>query len=239
MRWPVGIPRPGLRFWSVESQAGYWADFALLPAQMIMLVVLADATRCGVALGVVLWTLIEYILHRHVFHGNFPLIRRAHADHHRDPGGYRGVASLPTLIATQALLWTSVANDVAGVMLGLMSGYLWYIATHALCHSDRVGCWMAATHARHHHRAAKADYGVTSPFWDFVFRTRSARHIRPTAQRMDVRTVSRGRARIIQQRHTRSDDDGADNNRMDAGRRANPRLYVQPLDRLHEGLRSM
>jgi cyclopropane-fatty-acyl-phospholipid synthase len=83
-----------------------------------------------------------------------------------------------TLIATLVFgpawavggLWRACA-----VTLGVLAGYLAYAMTHHAMHHGRTrALWVRQrrrSHARHHHAAAPACYGVTSAFWDHVFGT--------------------------------------------------------------------
>ena len=86
------------------TRAGYYADFALLPALVLLLL----AWHFGAALiwcfgGFMAWTLAEYLIHRFVFH-HVPLLRRDHDRHHREPSAYIGAGSWITL-PIFGLLW--------------------------------------------------------------------------------------------------------------------------------------
>jgi dihydroceramide fatty acyl 2-hydroxylase len=139
--------------------------------------------------GLVLWTLVEYILHRFFFHtapkgpAGIKAHFLAHGIHHYDPfDGTRLV--FPPLPATGIalviyglfeLVWpTGIA---CAVMAGLLTGYLLYDMSHYVSHHGKIrDPWfrfLHRYHAAHHHREPDALFGVSNPFWDLVFRTGS------------------------------------------------------------------
>src|SRR5580704_11455812 len=80
------------------SKVGYYADFVAYPA--IILVLTTAELRPAEALaqlqwliacvvGIAGWTLVEYIIHRFVFH-RIPLAARLHDMHHSSPGALIG-----------------------------------------------------------------------------------------------------------------------------------------------------
>jgi sterol desaturase/sphingolipid hydroxylase (fatty acid hydroxylase superfamily) len=61
------------------------------------------------------------------------------------------------------------------VFSGFVAGYIGYDSIHYTVHHTRtttgiVG-WMRRYHLMHHHGAAPARYGVSSPLWDVVLGT--------------------------------------------------------------------
>jgi len=134
-------------------------------------------------LGVVLWTFLEYVLHRflgHVHKGkNF--FKDEHQMHHRKVhyfapaykkiGAALSVAVL--LFATLNLLldWT---NALAFV-LGLMGMYGLYEYVHARYHRKgpvaRIFIVLRKHHFYHHFHQPKLNHGVTTRLWDRVFGT--------------------------------------------------------------------
>ena len=129
------------------------------------------------ALGLLLWTPLEYVLHRYVFHRLAP-----HYQHHESPAELRyifaplwfsGIAAIAlfALFALAAGSWQRGALIDAGVI----SGYLCYEALHVWIHSPRAGGALLTALRRHHYYHHFADdtkcYGVVTPFWDHIFRT--------------------------------------------------------------------
>ena len=141
---------------------------------------------CG---GLLLWTLVEYLLHRFFFHsvprGPFAIKVHflAHGIHHFDPfDGTRlvfpplaGFGIAAVLYGLCDLLMPSGA--ACALMAGLLSGYLLYDMSHYVSHHGRIrDPWfrfLHRYHAAHHHRDPDARFGVSNPLWDLVFRTGS------------------------------------------------------------------
>lgn len=171
------------------SKAGYYADFIFYP---LLLSLLAGAawgrdTPVGWLVWVILfgaglatWTLLEYGLHRLVFHHTAPF-RRLHDMHHAAPTAKIGT---PTWITASLIcggmlvpLWHEGGFNLAsGLTSGLAAGYLWYVTVHHAVHHwrTRPGSYLHAAkqrHARHHHAQRPCHFGVTSMFWDIVFQT--------------------------------------------------------------------
>jgi dihydroceramide fatty acyl 2-hydroxylase len=138
-------------------------------------------------LGVLLWTLTEYVLHRYVFHyvGPRPWQRRMffvlHGVHHDFPQDTDRLvmplgASIPLGVAFYLAFRLLVGPVLADpLFVGLGIGYLVYDGTHYAVHhfrmSSRWGKWIKRYHMIHHHTGADARWGVSSPLWDWVFGT--------------------------------------------------------------------
>ena len=68
--------------------------------------------------------------------------------------------------------------SASALTLGVLTGYLAYAVTHHATHHWRGNsAWLKRRkhwHAQHHHRTGQPGcYGVTSGFWDHVFRSKS------------------------------------------------------------------
>jgi cyclopropane-fatty-acyl-phospholipid synthase len=164
----------------------YRADFAFYGAAVAVLaaVLAALAPQAqGLALvawsaaGLLVWTLVEYLLHRFVLHGLQPF-RRWHAAHHDRP---TALICAPTLLSAGLILvlvflpvlWLAGAWPACASTWGLLMGYLAYAVTHHATHHWRAdNAWTRRRkhwHAAHHHLATPVCFGVTSGFWDVVF----------------------------------------------------------------------
>jgi sterol desaturase/sphingolipid hydroxylase (fatty acid hydroxylase superfamily) len=172
-----------------HDKAGYLADFILYPLAiaglLVLLVVLASGDRemeiaALALLGLVTWTLLEYLLHRFVLHGIQPF-QAWHAEHHRRPKALIGTSTLLSavliivLFFLPALIFSDLLRACA-LTIGLLTGYLLYVITHhALHHWSSVNAitrQLKRSHALHHYRdGPPAWFGVTSPIWDIVFGT--------------------------------------------------------------------
>jgi len=170
------------------GKIGYYCEFFLCPAFAVALTawVLAQLPLAdwgdwalGAALGVVAWTLVEYLMHRFVFH-RIPFIREMHEQHHQNQAELVGTPawlSLPAL-AVAGLGLVAVFGLPAGsaLTMGLILGYCWYIGVHHILHHWRLpgrgyAYRLKRRHALHHHFDDTANFGVTSGVWDAVFGT--------------------------------------------------------------------
>jgi cyclopropane-fatty-acyl-phospholipid synthase len=178
-----------MRLFSIEySRAAYLADFiaygVLAAGLTLYLVGAAPRTEWWVLAGVVvlglaLWTLIEYAVHRFLMHGVDP-VRRWHGEHHRRPKALLGsptLVSIPLFLALVFLpVWAlSDTAHAAALTLGIGGGYLLYSTIHhAIHHSSREWAWLKRRqdwHALHHRSGRPVCFGVSTSFWDYVFGT--------------------------------------------------------------------
>ncbi|XP_051238216.1 fatty acid 2-hydroxylase [Dicentrarchus labrax] len=140
--------------------------------------------------GWFLWSLIEYCIHRFVFHmkppaHNYYLITihfLLHGQHHKSPfDGSRlvfppGLASL--VVGSFYLILRHTMPDILGicVFVGGLCGYVVYDMIHYYLHygSPKRGSYMyslKAYHVKHHFEHQRAGFGITSTFWDHPFNT--------------------------------------------------------------------
>ncbi|MFL5362234.1 MAG: sterol desaturase family protein [Myxococcales bacterium] len=145
---------------------------------------------CGMfALGMLGWTLLEYLLHRYVFHFA-PDPRKEwqrdasfliHGIHHDYPYDRDRLVMPPTVTAVFALIVWVPVHALLGPHLdrpffaGLVIGYVIYDLTHYYLHHaaprTAFGKWLRKYHLVHHFQTPDIRYGITSPLWDLVFRT--------------------------------------------------------------------
>lgn len=141
-------------------------------------------------LGLLLWSLTEYALHRWVFHyrPRSPLGKRlhflVHGIHHDYPrDSTRLVMPPPVSVPLAALFWlafrAAFGAQHEAIFAGFLLGYVIYDAIHYATHhwrmNGRVGRFLAEYHLRHHFRDDDRGYGVSSPLWDYVFGTVATR----------------------------------------------------------------
>ena len=178
------------RLFSLEhSRVAYIADFALLYASVASLatfLMLAGAReRRGefaayALLGFGGWTLIEYMLHRFVLHRLEPF-QGWHALHHRRQTDLIYAPTVVTVGAVTGFVFLPawMLSDLCracALTLGVLMGYGAYSVTHHAVHHWRSGsAWLRRRKRWHslHHRPGQAGghYGVTTAFWDHVFRS--------------------------------------------------------------------
>lgn len=137
-------------------------------------------------LGVLLWTLTEYLIHRYVFHYD-PKTRWGkrlhyviHGVHHDYPNDARRlvmppVVSIPLAFLFYGLFLLVFRGLTPPVFAGLVFGYVCYdmlhYATHHLAMKRGTWLWLKQYHLRHHFKDDHVGYGISSPLWDYVFRT--------------------------------------------------------------------
>jgi len=137
--------------------------------------------------GILLWSLTEYLLHRFVFH--FPAKTEFgkkihfifHGVHHDYPSDSKRLVMPPSVSIPLAVVFYFLFLVIFGqdLMLpffaGFILGYLFYDITHYAIHHFNMHnkFWLAIKnhHMLHHYQDEYKGYGVSTPFWDVIFRT--------------------------------------------------------------------
>jgi sterol desaturase/sphingolipid hydroxylase (fatty acid hydroxylase superfamily) len=174
-----------------RSKASYYADMILYPALVagFFLTELLNAHRTAFAwlwlscclLGILIWTLVEYLLHRFVFH-ELPGIVELHEMHHARPNAYIASPVWVGFLAWSTIvflpLWLVEDFEIAaGTTSGLMVGYVVYLVVHDAVHRWplKQNSWLRKARRRHllHHRRSDrpGNFGVSTGFWDVAFGT--------------------------------------------------------------------
>ncbi len=139
-----------------------------------------------VLLGLLIWTLFEYAMHRFVFHlrlgsqfGRW-LIFVTHGNHHADPGDkYRNImppaVSLVLLGSIWAMFMLLLGPPGSILFLGFAAGYVLYDSVHYACHQFPMRApvlrQLHRHHTRHHYSRKDGNFAITAIFWDRIFRT--------------------------------------------------------------------
>lgn len=137
-------------------------------------------------LGMAIWSLMEYILHRYLFHYE-PKTRVGkqlhfviHGVHHDYPNDSRRLVMPPVFSIPVAVGFCVVFFEIGGrfapaIAAGFGLGYVCYDTIHYAIHhfpmKSGVWLWLKQYHLRHHYHDDQAGYGVSSPLWDYIFRT--------------------------------------------------------------------
>jgi len=135
-------------------------------------------------LGVLTWTLLEYMIHRWMGHDR--RFRKTpfgveHVRHHIE-GDYFAPTWKKLIVAALFVGVTiapaiAIAGTDAGIayVVGLMVFYGVYELSHRREHTHpgfgAYGRWARRHHFHHHFVDGRSNHGVTTPLWDFVFRT--------------------------------------------------------------------
>ena len=171
------------------SKLGYFSEFLLFPPLVLVATLLAFRSSHPPAVmtwavvygtGLVAWTLLEYVLHRVLFH-HAPVLSGIHDRHHQAPQDLIGTPAWASvmigLVAFASPAWVALGFDLGTAATGgLVTGYLWYVFVHYATHHwqprrDSYFYRARLRHARHHHLSHSGNFGVTTAFWDHVFGT--------------------------------------------------------------------
>lgn len=149
------------------------------------------ATNVGVSIltfviGVFLWTLLEYTIHRWLFHYEpiSDLGKRihflVHGVHHEYPRD-RTRLVMPLLVsAPLAIGFYFLFKAIFGVyhlpvFSGLVFGYVCYDSIHYATHhfkmNGKILRFLKEYHLKHHYNDPNSAFGVSNPLWDYVFST--------------------------------------------------------------------
>ena len=136
--------------------------------------------------GIFVFTFVEYMMHRYLFHIRTGTPARdkfqytLHGVHHEFPKDKERLAMPPVMSITIStillFLFEFIIGDFVFAFLpGFLVGYSGYLVMHYIQHIFKAPkgffkSWWA-NHAVHHYKDQTKAYGVTSPFWDYVFGT--------------------------------------------------------------------
>lgn len=174
----------------VLCRAPWWSPYAIGLPTGIWLAVTAPVSWNAVPrliVGILTWTLIEYLLHRFVFHlpvrGPVTAVvtYTIHRHHHHAPQQTHRLVATPaqagSLLVPLGTLFLLTDPLGAWTSLGLLLGWLGYEMLHAAIHHRHhlPGCLarLRAHHLHHHEADSSSNFGISSPLWDVVFATRS------------------------------------------------------------------
>ncbi len=137
-------------------------------------------------LGMMAWTLFEYIMHRWVFHiiaeseRAQKIIYIMHGNHHHYPRDRERLfmPPVPSLILACAifgLLYLTMRENTFAFFPGFILGYLMYGTMHYAIHAwNPPFKWMKPlwrNHHLHHYKDEEKGFGVSTTIWDRLFGT--------------------------------------------------------------------
>jgi len=137
-------------------------------------------------LGMLFFTLVEYLIHRFVFHFDarsekeLQLQYNIHGVHHEFPRDKDRLVMPPLLSLLIALafyfLFTLLLGDSGLVLFaGFTAGYSTYLLIHYFIHARKPPrnflkiLW--THHSLHHYHSVDTAFSVSFPFWDYLFGT--------------------------------------------------------------------
>ncbi len=137
-------------------------------------------------IGLLTFTWVEYMMHRHVFHmipdTSFKknIQYKFHGVHHEFPKDKMRLAMPPLVsIVLCTILYFAfmliMGNFTYGFLPGFLVGYSLYLGVHYAVHAFRPPAnflkvlWVH--HGIHHYKHNDRAFGVSSPLWDYIYRT--------------------------------------------------------------------
>lgn len=144
-------------------------------------------TVTAMVFGLLVWTLVEYLLHRFLFHmktssfwGN-TLHYLTHGYHHKYPMDVSRLVFPPAgtvIICVPLWLLASLLlpyKAVPAVFGGSLLGFVMYDMIHYYLHHgnslNEITRKLKKYHLNHHYKGGNSSFGVTSALWDWVFGT--------------------------------------------------------------------
>ncbi len=140
--------------------------------------------------GVIFWTLVEYIIHRFIFHykPKSEFGKRAvyvfHGVHHEYPDDLGRLVFPISASIPGAIIFLFLFKSIPGVSAAYSSvfyaffilGYLCYdmihFATHALNVNNSFFSLIKRNHMSHHFSESESHFGISTGIWDLIFRSR-------------------------------------------------------------------
>ncbi len=164
------------------SPLHYWCSF--VSDSMVVVLFLAFGGRgarpfeiiAALGVGTAIYTLSEYGFHRWLYHAT--RVHSLHALHHADPRAPVGAPFFFTLALAASAFWLAcrvVAAPVAAVFAGAFLGtHVYQGVVHHALHQGWGGAFRVLRRHHHlHHRRGDTNFGVSTIFWDRIFRTHS------------------------------------------------------------------
>jgi sterol desaturase/sphingolipid hydroxylase (fatty acid hydroxylase superfamily) len=140
-----------------------------------------------IIIGLFVWTLTEYALHRFIFHfqpkSKFgqKLHFIFHGVHHDYPNDSKRLVMPPSVSVPLATLFYFIFQMIMGVafvapfFVGFIIGYLFYDISHYAIHHFNMHSkfWLAIKnhHMKHHYQDPTKGFGVSTPIWDVIVGT--------------------------------------------------------------------
>jgi cyclopropane-fatty-acyl-phospholipid synthase len=171
--------------------------YSVYGVAMLGLALLRETRSVGLAcfgLGLAAWTAVEYWVHRYVLHGRFPdgpglvrhlahrLFDHLHVEHHARPWDGNHVNgtikdTLPFALPMAAASWLLPLETAPMFVAGLLQAYILEEWVHHSVHfcefKGRYFQYIKRHHLYHHSpKGSELGFGLTSGFWDVVWRTR-------------------------------------------------------------------
>lgn len=171
-----------------SSQFNYWFGYVANIALVLWMAshamargqILLDWPQllASIAAGFALWTLLEYLLHRFVYHVIASSLQIGHRLHHEKPKALIGIpwyVSGVLVIASFKLVTTLMPHPALAIVCSASwLGYIGYCVLHHASHHWRLQRGYLRHMKKHHlvhHAHPDYNWGFTTAFWDVMFGT--------------------------------------------------------------------
>lgn len=156
----------------------YWS-FAVIEIGGILIIALFLA-------GLTVFSWVEYQVHRHLFHIHPGSEQRKklqytiHGVHHEYPKDKKRLAMPPVLSVVIATLLLMLLRLMLGdfsfsFLAGFLCGYAGYLLVHYLVHvfppPKNIFRKLWINHGIRHYKDHEKAFGVSSPLWDYIYKT--------------------------------------------------------------------
>ncbi|MCG8319362.1 MAG: sterol desaturase family protein [Cytophagales bacterium] len=136
--------------------------------------------------GMITFSLIEYLVHRYVFHmvpstpAREKIQYSVHGVHHEFPKDKDRLAMPPLMSSAITVILfflfrLIMGNAVFGFLPGFLIGYCAYLGVHYIVHAyqppKNIFKVLWIHHGIHHYKDHERAFGVSSPLWDYIFGT--------------------------------------------------------------------
>ena len=170
---------PIIFFYAVSAGILVFYEFDLRLISVILLFIV----------GLLLFTLVEYLIHRFLFHFNAQtkkqkaILFTIHGVHHDYPKDKSRLVMPIVLSITLASVFFFIFKIlIPGFYLiffaGFIAGYSSYLFIHYSIHAFRppknIFRYFWKHHALHHYKSDDAAFAVSFPLWDYIFGTMPA-----------------------------------------------------------------
>lgn len=177
------------------SRTNYWASYVCDSACIFIFAYVGSRRAfswpwvlASFVFGVVVFSLVEYSIHRWLLHDPKGALFHLHEAHHHDAGKLTAFffpTSLIVLTAVWLLLTYALRLQHASFFIsGFAAGYLYFGVLHHVEHTTRINHlpfrWLKSRWAAHsvHHHLDNTNFGVMTSFWDYAFGTQQSQRKR-------------------------------------------------------------
>ncbi len=194
---------PSKESYLVRLSAGrgnYWFCFITDPV-VVGLLLFWEVAVLGSSMPLVLasfsvgafsFSLVEYSVHRWIFHHGHTVASIGHMQHHQSPQELKAtpwfmITTLMVVLCYPLACYFRL-HFIASCLAGMLTGFVGYgVFHHSIHHFQLKSRWYRKLRADHliHHQYPSVNFGVSSRLWDNVFGTVYRKEIKQAARQTD------------------------------------------------------